>query len=60
MDSCVIQSDVQHSWIAQRQVDHVTIYCNGVGRHVLCLRHGIRVCSTLIKVSLLQIGTVTV
>ena len=39
MGSC----DVPHKWIAQRQVGPVSVYCDGVGCHVLCLRHGISV-----------------
>ena len=39
MGSCVFQSDVPSQWIAQRQVDPVSVYCDGVGCHVLCLRH---------------------
>ena len=43
MGSCVFQCDVPHQWIAQRQVAPVSVYCDGVGCHVLCLRHGISV-----------------
>ena len=43
MGSCVFQCDVPHQWIAQRQVGPVSVYCDGVGCHVLCLRHGIPV-----------------
>ena len=43
MGSCVFQCDVRHQWIAQRQVDPVSVYCDGVGCHVLCLPHGIPV-----------------
>ena len=43
MGSCVFQCDVPHQWIAQRQVGPVSVYCGGVGCHVLCLRHGIPV-----------------
>ena len=43
MGSCVFQCDVPHQWIAQRQVSPVSVYCEGVGCHVLCLRHGIPV-----------------
>ena len=43
MGSCVFQCDVPHPWIAQRQVSPVSVYCDGVGCHVLCLRHGIPV-----------------
>ena len=41
MGSCVFQCDVPHQWIAQRQVGPVSVYCDGVGCRVLCLRHGI-------------------
>ena len=41
--SCVFQCDVSHQWIAQRQVNLVSVYCDGVGSHVLCLRHAIPV-----------------
>ena len=43
MGSCVFQCDVQHQWMAQRQVGHVSVYCDGVGCRVLCLWHGISV-----------------
>ena len=43
MVSCVFQCDVPHQWIAQRQVGPVSVYCDGVGCRVLCLRHGISV-----------------
>ena len=43
MGSCVFQCDVPHRWIAQRQVGSVSVYCDGVGCRVLCLRHGISV-----------------
>ena len=39
--SCDIS--VPHQWIAQPQVGHVSEYSDGVGCHVLCLRHGIPV-----------------
>ena len=61
MGSCVFQCDVPHQWIAQRQVGPASVYCDGVGCHVLCLRHDISVCgSTLVKVPLLQAGTVAI
>ena len=41
MGSCVLKCDVPHQWIAQWQVGPVSVYCDGVGCHVLCLRHGI-------------------
>ena len=43
MGSCVFQCDVPHQWIAQRQVGPVSVYCDGVGCRVMCLRHGISV-----------------
>ena len=43
MGSCVFQCDVPHQWIAQQQVGPVSVYCDGVGCHVQCLRHGISV-----------------
>ena len=43
MGSSVFQCDVPHRWIAQRQVGSISVYCDGVGCHVLCLRHGIPV-----------------
>ena len=41
--NAVFQCDVPHQWIAQRQVDPVSVYCDEMGCHVLCLRHGIPV-----------------
>ena len=41
--SCVYQCDIPHQWIAQWQVGPVSVCCDGVECHVLCLRHGIRV-----------------
>ena len=43
MGSCVFQCDVPHQWIAQRQVGPMSVYCDGVGCHALCLQHGISV-----------------
>ena len=43
MGSCVFQCDVPHQWIAQRQVGPVSVFCDGVGCRVLCLRRGIPV-----------------
>ena len=43
MGSCAFQCDVTHQWIAQPQVDPVSLYCDGVGCHVMCLWHGISV-----------------
>ena len=43
MGSCVFQCDVPHQRLAQRQVGPVSVYCDGVGCRVLCLRHGISV-----------------
>ena len=43
MGSYVFQCDVPHQWIAQRHVGPLSVYCDRVGFHVLCLRHGIPV-----------------
>ena len=43
LGSCVFQCDVPHQWIAQQQVDPVSVYCDMVGCHVQHLRHGISV-----------------
>ena len=43
MGSCVFQFGVPHQWLAQRQVGSVSVYCDGVGCHVLCLRYDIPV-----------------
>ena len=43
MGSCVFQCDVLHHWIALRQVGPVSVYCDRVECHVLCLPHGIPV-----------------
>ena len=43
MGSCVFHCDIPHQWIAQRQVRPVSVYCDVVGCHVLCLRHVIPV-----------------
>ena len=40
---CVFKCDILHQWIAQRQVGPVSVYSDGVGWHVLCLRHDIPV-----------------
>ena len=41
MDCRVFHCDVPHQWIAQWQVNPMSVYCDGC--HVLCLRHGIHV-----------------
>ena len=41
MGSCGFKCDVPHQWIAQRQVGPVSVYCDRVRSHVLCLRHEI-------------------
>ena len=41
--SSIFQCDVPHQWITQRQVVPVSVYCDGVGCHVLCVWHGIPV-----------------
>ena len=43
MGSCIFQCDIPHQQIAQRQVGPVSVYCDRMGCHVLCLRHGIPV-----------------
>ena len=43
MGSCVFHCDVPHQWIAQWQVGPMSVYCDGLWCHVLCLRHGISV-----------------
>ena len=43
LGSGVFQCDIPHQLIAQRQVGPVSVYCDGVDSHVLCLRHGIPV-----------------
>ena len=43
MGSCVFQCDVPHQWIAQRQIGPVSVNCDGVGCHVLCLQQDIPV-----------------
>ena len=35
MGHCVFQCDIPHQWIAQGQVGPVSVYCDGVGCHVL-------------------------
>ena len=37
MGSCVFYCDVPHQWISQRRVSPVSVYCDGVGFHVLFL-----------------------
>ena len=41
MGSCVFQCDIPHQWIAH--VGPVSVYCDGVGCHILSLWHGIPV-----------------
>ena len=75
MSSCVFQCNVPHQWIAPRQVGRVSVYCDWEGCHALSLPHGISVwqhigqdvcsmtflcSSTLVKVLLLQVGTVEI
>ena len=47
--SCLFQCNVSHQWIAQWQVSPVSVYCDGVGCHVLCLRHGIPVWQHIVQ-----------
>ena len=42
MYSYIFQCDVLHQWIA-RHVGPVSVYCDGVECHALCLQHGIHV-----------------
>ena len=39
----VFQCNFPHQWIALQQVFTVSVYCDWVGCHVLCLRHAIPV-----------------
>ena len=58
--SCVFQCDVPHQWIAQRQVGPVSVYCDGWGV-VPCVCGMAFLCDiTLVKVPLLQAGTVVI
>ena len=43
LGSCIFECDVPHQLIPKQQVDPVSVYCDGVGCRVLCLRHGIPV-----------------
>ena len=43
MGSCVFQCDIPHQWIAQQHIGPMSVDCDGVGCHVLCLWHGIPV-----------------
>ena len=43
MGRCVFHCYVPHQWIAQQQVGPVSVYCDGMGCHVLCLWHDIAV-----------------
>ena len=43
MGGCVFKCDVPHQWIAQRHIGPVSVYCDGVGCHFLCLWHDIPV-----------------
>ena len=44
MSSCVFLCDVPHQWIAQRQVGPMSVYCDRVWCHILCLQHDISQC----------------
>ena len=37
MGSCVFQCEIPHQWQAKPQVGPVSVYCEGVGCHDLCL-----------------------
>ena len=41
--SCCSQCNVLHQWMAQRQVCPVSVYCDCVGCHVLCMWHDIQI-----------------
>ena len=43
MGICSFQCKVPLQWILQQQVGPVSIYCDRIGCHVLCLRNGIPV-----------------
>ena len=62
MGSCEFQCDVPHQLVAQRQVSPVSIYCDGWG--VMPLVCGMTLSflcrSTLVKVQLLQAGTIVI
>ena len=53
--SCGFQCDASNQWIAQREVGPMYVDCDGMGCHVLCLRHGIPVTAVLS-----QAGTITI
>ena len=55
MGSCVFQFDVPHQWIAQRQVDPVSVYCDRVG--VTC---PVSAAWHSCVAPLLQAGTITI
>ena len=58
MGSCGFQCDIPHQWIEQRPVGLVSVYCDGVGCHVLCLRHDIPVRQHIGQIPLLHAGNV--
>ena len=60
MGSCVFQCDVPHKCIAHTQVGPVSVYCDGVWCHVLCLQQGIPVWQHIGKSTMLQVGTVAI
>ena len=46
LSNAVFQCDLPNRWISQRQVAPVSVHCDvscGVGRRVMCMRHGIPV-----------------
>ena len=60
MDSYVFRRDVPHQWIAQRQDGPVSVYRDGLGV-MSCVCGMAFLCgSTLVKVPLLQTGTVVI
>ena len=58
MGSCVFQCDVPQQWIAQRQVGPKSVHCDGLGVMSCVCGMTILCGSTLVKVPLLQAGTV--
>ena len=60
MGSCVFQCDIPHQWIAQRQIGPVSVYCEGWGVMSCVCGMAFMCGSTLVKVPLLQAGTVVI
>ena len=55
MSSFVLLCVFPHQWIAQRQVSPMSVYCDRVGCHVLCLQHYIPCGVSAIKIKLIII-----